>query len=106
MTDTYVVGETGKAVIIKDPDAVLDYIFDWTLWLDDVVDTIATQTVTTPTVSGSIVIDDSNSVGKTVVAYISGGTVGQTYPVTCQIVTAASPPRTDERTIYIKIKER
>ena len=106
MTDTYVVSASGKAVIIKDPDAVLDYIFDWTLWLDDVVDTIATATVTTPTVSGQIVIDDSNPVGKTVVAYISAGTVGQTYPVTCQIVTAASPARTDERTIYIKIKER
>jgi hypothetical protein len=106
MTDTYVIGATGKAVIIKDPDAVLDYIFDWTLWLDDVVDTIASQTVTTPAGTGNIVIDDSDIVGKTVVAYISGGTVGQTYPVTCQIVTAASPARTDERTIYIKIKER
>lgn len=106
MTDTYVVSASGKAVIVKDPDAVLDYIFDWTLWLDDVTDTLFSQTVTTPAGVGAIVIDDSDIVGKTVVAYISGGTVGNEYPVTCQIVTAASPPRTDERTIYIKIKER
>ena len=106
MTDTYVVSASGKAVIIKDPDAVLDYIFDWTLWLDDVVDTITSQTVTTPTVSGGIVIDESSIVGKTVVSYVSGGTVGQTYPVTCQITTASTPARVDERTIYIKLKER
>ena len=104
MVDTYVVGTTGKATILKDKDAVLDYIFDWTAWLDDVADTIATKTVTTPTVSGQITIDSSSIIGKTVVAWISDGTEGQTYSVTCHIVTAQG--REDDRTIYIKIKER
>jgi len=104
MVDTYVVGTTGKATILKDPDAVLDYIFDWTAWLDDVADSITTKTVTTPTVAGQIVIDSSSIVGKTVVAWISAGAAGQTYEVNCHIVTAGG--REDDRTIYIKIKER
>jgi hypothetical protein len=104
MTDTYVVGSSGKAVILKDPEAILDYIWDWTAWLDDIVDTLAFETVTVPT---GLVLESEAIVGKTVVAFISGGTVGQTYPVTCHITTAGgNPPREDDRTIFLKISER
>ena|SRR6188768_943265 len=111
MVDTYVVSESGKATILKDPNATLDYPFNWTAWLDDVSDALATKTVTTPTLDSegqatTLVVVDSNIVGKKVVAIISGGTPGKTYPVTCHVVTAATPPREDDRTIYIKIKER
>jgi len=104
MTDTYVVNATtGKASIIKDPTATLDYIFDWTLWLDDVVDTIASHIMTIP---AGLTLVNSTKVGKTVVAFISGGAVGQTYQVDCQITTNSSPARIDSRSIYIKIKDR
>lgn len=44
------------------------------------------------------------AVDNTVVAWISGGTAGTTYRVTCRIVTAGG--RTDDRSIFIKVKER
>ena len=104
MTDTYI--ETGTApnikyTITKDPDAVLDYTFDWTAWLDAITDTIASKVIVVET---GITNDSSIISGKTVITWISGGTVGTTYRVACRIVTAGG--RTDDRSIFIKIKER
>jgi len=104
MTDTYI--ETGTApnikyTITKDPDAVLDYTFDWTAWLDAITDTIASKVIVVET---GITNDSSIIDGKTVITWISGGTAGNTYRVACRIVTAGG--RTDDRSIFIKIKER
>lgn len=102
MTDTYVVdATTGKATILKDPQAVLDYIFDWAAWLTDISDTLATHVVTP---DAGITLDSSSIVGSTVVAWLSGGTAGTTYRVACKITTTGG--RTDERSIFIKVKER
>lgn len=102
MTDTYVVDANGnKPTILKDPDAKLDYIWNWTQWLDDISDTISLQQVTVP---AGLTLVSSNIVGKTVVAFISGGAAGETYPVACLITTAGG--RIDERTIYLKVKDR
>lgn len=83
----------------KDPDAVLDYGFDWTSWLDG--DTISTSAWSAD--AGITVDSDSNNTTSTTV-WLSGGTAGTTYEVTNQITTAAG--RTDDRTIRIKVVER
>jgi len=85
---------------IKDPDAVLDYYFDWTDWLDD-GETISSRTVTVQ--SGLTKASDAES-GGIVVAWLSGGTVGTTYTVACKVVT--SDGRTDERSMHIKVQQR
>lgn len=108
--DTYVVGTSGKATILKDPDAVLDYTFDWTAWLDDVGDTIASTSV--PVLSPTGIALDLTAphgagylvVGKTVVVWLKQGLPGTTHRVTCRIVTTGG--RTDDRSIYVKIKDR
>jgi hypothetical protein len=103
-TETYVVTGTGadaKNTIVKDPNAVLDYTFDWSEWLDAITDTIASKTIVAET---GITNDSSSISGKTVIAWLSGGTAGVTYRVTCRIVTAGA--RTDDRSIFIKVKER
>jgi len=104
MSETYVVTGTGadaKSTITKDPDAVLDYTFDWSEWLDNIVDTISSMEIVAET---GITCNNSNVAGKTAIAWISGGTAGTTYRVTCRIVTAGG--RTDDRSIFIKAKER
>lgn len=98
----------------KDPAAVLDYKWDWRAdtnnndpaassdWLE-AGETISSHTVTAETgltVDSSALADTSSSV----VAWLSGGTAGETYLVTCQIVTTNS--RTDERTITVKVRQR
>lgn len=83
---------------IKDPDAVLDYQFDWTTWLNG--DTISSYTVT---VDGVTLDSDSNTT-TAVTAWVSGGTAGAVATVACEIVTAGG--RTDERTIKLVIQNR
>jgi hypothetical protein len=84
---------------VKDSDAVLDYLWDWSAWLGD--DTIASHTVTAAT---GITLASSTATSTAVTAWLSGGTVGQSYAVTCRIVTAAG--RTDERSSIIRVQNR
>lgn len=87
---------------IKDPDATLDYTFDWSSWLED-GETISTQTVTTP---AGITEDSVAASTSAVTVWLSGGTAGTTYSIACKITTDNSPQRIDERTIKIQIKDR
>lgn len=96
---------------IKDPQAVLDYKFDWKAltngsgksdWLED-AETIASFEVTPDdgiTVDSSSLTDSNTSV----TVWLSGGTDEQAYEVTCAITTSAG--RTDERTITVVCVQR
>lgn len=97
----------------KDPAAVLDYRFDWkplTNAQDNAIsDWLAsTETISSHSVTAStgLTVDSSElaSTNTAVIAWLSGGTAGRTYRVTCQIVTSAG--RTDERSITIQCVNR
>lgn len=82
----------------KDPDAVLDYEWDWSDWLTAITDTITSVTFVPDT---GIVVNSSSHTATAAIAWISGGTAGTSYNVTCRIVTAGG--RTDDRTATFKI---
>ncbi|AQG98363.1 hypothetical protein A9R05_05635 [Burkholderia sp. KK1] len=84
----------------KDPQAVLDFNWDWSGWLA-ANETITEQTVTP---AAGIVVDSSSIQGKVVAAWISGGAVGTTYIVACTITTSAA--RTETRRIQIAVQLR
>jgi hypothetical protein len=88
------------SIFSKDPDAVLDYSFDWSAWLGG-AETISSYTIDVDT--GITVDSDSESSGV-VTVWLSGGSVGTTYAVRCEIVTSDS--RTDERTLFVKVRQR
>jgi uncharacterized protein (DUF1501 family) len=94
----------GKARVTKDPNAVLDYLFDWSAWLDahTPADTIATASVLA--IGCTLITSTVEGGGTRVRAWISGGTVGQPASATCRINTAGG--RTDDRTLTFTIKER
>ena len=96
---------------LKDPDAVLDYKFDWKAetnstgnsdWLIS-GETISSHTITADT---GITVDSSSETDTdtSVTVWLSGGTDKVDYSVACEIVT--SDGRTDERTATIKVRER
>ena len=86
---------------LKDPSAVLDYVFDWKEeWLAT-GETIDNYTITADT---GITVDSSTEDAGKVTVWLSGGTAGINYKVACLITTTAG--RTDERTIWIKVVER
>ena len=85
---------------LKDPSAVLDYIFDWSAWLG--ADTITgTPVITVPT---GITLASQSNTPTTVTAWLSGGTAGTPYAVACKIVTVGA--RTDERTITVLVENK
>lgn len=84
----------------KDPDADLPWIFDWTDWLDE--GEAITDSDFTP--SAGIVIHDPGASSTDTTVWVSGGTVGNVYSLANKITT--SQDKIDERTIYIKVKNR
>jgi len=90
----------------KDPDARLDYGFDWDAaapigpWLAD-GETILTSTWDVP--AGLTLDAESNDDTQTIV-WITGGTAGNSYTLTNRITTSAG--RTDDRSIIIIVEDR
>ena len=94
---------------LKDPSAVLDYVFDWKEECLATGETIAVDSETgekliTITADTGITVDSSTEDAGKVTVWLSGGTAGINYKVACLITTTAG--RTDERTIWIKVVER
>lgn len=85
---------------LKDPDAILDYVFDWSPYLE-AGETITDKTVT---VDAGLTLDSHSVDDSSVTVWLSGGTVRTTYKVACLITTSAG--RTDERTMTIKVVNR
>lgn len=95
---------SGKLTILKDPNSVLDYDYLWGDWLTAVADSISTQTcVVVSDVGAGGTVDSSMIVGNNVKMWLSGGTAGETVAVRNRIVTAGG--RTEDKTLYFKIKE-
>jgi hypothetical protein len=85
---------------LKDPNAILDYKFDWVSWLA-AGETISTSTMTVQT---GITKDSESNTTTTATVWLSGGTEGNRYTVTNRITT--NQGRTDDRTILIRVSNR
>lgn len=88
-----------------DPDAVLDFAFDWMTqgWLAE-SETITEQTVVAAAFpDGDLTVSDISQAGGVVTWWASDGVLG-TVAVTCHITT--SEGRQDDRTMTIKVLER
>lgn len=83
----------------KDPNELLDYTMDWSDWLAG--DKIATVSWTIP--GGISSAGQMNSVSSTTI-WLSGGTDGTSYDLSCLITTTGV--RTAERTMRISVVER
>jgi hypothetical protein len=102
MVDLYLKNSDKRFTVNKDPNATLDYTWDWSEYLTAVTDTIATAVIT---VDSTLNLVSSSVVGlNKVVGYISGGTVGESAKAVCRITTVGG--RTDDRTIFFNVVER
>ncbi len=99
-------------IFTKDPQAVLDYKFDWKPLTNgsgnsDWLDTLETITNATITITPTGLTKDSQSLTDTntsVTIWLSAGTDNIDYTVACRINTNAL--RTDERTITVQVRNR
>ena len=84
----------------KDPDAVLDWHFDWTDWLAS-GEALLTSTFF---VTSGIVVNSSSFTSSNTTVWLSGGSAGTPYLVTNRITT--SQGRTDDRSVTVRVKDR
>ena len=86
----------------KDPADVLDYGLEWSeqLALTSPADTISSATWTVP---AGLTAGAQSVVSGVATSFLSGGTAGTDYTVTCRIVTAGG--RTLERSVKLLVKE-
>jgi hypothetical protein len=82
----------------KDPEAILDYSWDWTDWLGP-EEVITTQDV----VAEGVLAETPTCSGGIVTCRLSGGTIGVSASATCHITTSAG--QADDRTIHLVIRE-
>jgi hypothetical protein len=92
--------DTEPAAAVKDPDAVLDYGWDWSDWLTDSETISASEWI----VDAGLTEQSNTHDDTTATVWLVGGAVGATYGATNRITTTAG--RTDDRTISIFIQER
>ena len=83
----------------KQPGETLDYDFDFTDWMPT-GDAIASSVVTA---ESGVTLGTKISTDTVIKQFISGGTDGQKYKVTCKITT--NDGRIKELELMLKIKE-
>jgi hypothetical protein len=87
-------------IFVKDPDATKFYDVDWSEWLlDGETLTAAAWTVPSGITKGATPLTDTVAT-----VWLSGGTVGQTYPIAVRITSSLG--RIDDRTIQVIIQNR
>jgi len=84
---------------VKDPNSTLDFVVDWTAWLNG--DTIST--VTWMVTAGITKTSESNTT-TTATIWLSGGQSRSVYPITCRITTAGG--RIDDYSFEILVGEK
>lgn len=90
----------GLPTVTKDPNAVLDYTWDFTKWLP-AGDTIVAAV---PTPSAELTCTTVTIAGSKVAVWVSGGTAGVLSSVSLRITTAQG--RVDDRTLYFDVQDR
>ncbi len=84
----------------QDPDANLDWIFDWNPWLAEFETIANSEFILDP----GITMTAETHTTKTTTVWISGGTEGLTYKVTNRITT--NEGRIDDRSFTLRITNR
>lgn len=89
------------SLVRKVPNAVLDYGFDWSQWLQTGESIVTSSWVS----SDPAITIDSNYItnGTVTVVWLSGGVASKKYFLTNTITTDAAIARTDERTLTVSV---
>lgn len=84
----------------KDPDDTLDYAIDWVASLDQGDALVGVEWIVPDGLTGG----ESGWLGEVAYVWLSGGTAGQSYRVTCRITTEAG--RVLDRSGTLRVAER
>lgn len=88
----------------KDPASTVDYSLDWSAWLASGESITGTSWFLTPSDTGAPTLGAQIEADALQGIYVSGGTPGCRYRLTCHIETDAG--RTGERSLTLRIMEQ
>lgn len=90
-------------VKLHDPQANLDYGFDWVDYLN-AGETIASSTWRSN--STSLTLGTQTNTTRLTQVFATGGTVGSIVRLINEITTDSSPARVDERVVVLRVAQR
>jgi len=88
----------------KDPNSTIDIPFDWSAWLADIGGAKLSQVEFF--LGGGLVDEGKVPTLSGGVMFVSGGDPGTSATITCRITTATVPPRVEDRTVVLQIREQ
>jgi hypothetical protein len=91
-------------LLLKDPDAVLDYSVDWgaEYLLDDLI--AESQWTVDPVEDGGVTVAGSDFDASTAVVKAAGGLPGRLYRLVNQVVLLSG--RVDSRSVVLRVEKR
>jgi len=89
---------------ILDPDADLDFGFDWSDWLEDEETLVSSSWVVDPVLD--IDTHDESYSDFISVIWLRNIVENALHKVTNSVVTSSTPPRKDDRSFYVRGIER
>lgn len=92
------------SVYAKDPDATVDYSFDWSAWLTGDETITSASWLVFPASTDAPSLGMQVDVGPVQGIFTSGGKAGNRYKLTCHIETDAG--RTGERSLTLRVMEQ
>jgi hypothetical protein len=90
------------ARITKDPQATLDYVVDWSKWLETSSNDVVSSVVWI--VPNGLVKTTSAFTDTTATVWLSGGVLGRVYTITCRVTTLAG--RTQDYSFQLICQDR
>jgi len=91
--------------VLKDPEAVLDYLFDWGAdYLGDGDLLAASEWSVDPGGPDGVAVTGSDFGTSTSTVKVGGGIAGRIYRIVNRVTTASG--RVDERSIVIRVEKR
>lgn len=92
-------------LLLKDPDAVLDYAVDWgSEYLGEGDLLVDSQWSVTPDEGGGLTIAGNNFDSSVSTVKLGGGVRGHVYRLTNRVTTESG--RIDDRSIVLRVEER
>ncbi len=92
------------AIYLKDPSSSVDYSVDWSEWLSASEAIVSTTWSIDPAGVLAPTLGAETASGTTRSVFVSGGTLGERYRLSCHIQTDGD--RTADRSVIIRIAER
>ena len=90
--------------LLKDPDAVLDYLVDWGAEYLGEDELLTSDWSVSPDEDGGIAIAGSEFDGRNATVKASGGVPGRIYRLSNRVLTASG--RTDCRSVTLRVEKR